>query len=394
MNPKDVATQAMPDFRKSDFLKTMSMLIDKNMDSASAYLMSLSALTLGMECVFSRKASEIPLGAVPANAAFPLPVFYKVTAGQESEYFYGSISVRKRDQKMAALTKSKVHTRQALASAGIRTPFGGLAWPDNMTVLDELARAGVNRILVKPNDGSFGRGVIADITIDDARAHIQAHPDEVFVAEQYIVGTEYRIYTVGGEYSECFAKLRDHVIGNGRETLRELLAEKLHTQMNNPLCRARAIQNQAKDKFLIGSGFELDAVPKRGKFVWLTDNKIPNSYDGTYEPSGVGDEVRTLAHDVAHCINADCVAIDLIDRGGDGTYVLEVNSKAGISAACFPMNAAWNLRLPEAILRNSLPAHKDRVRRIKHYDYLRLVNDFCTQTGVTAFDAKDYVKFA
>ena len=393
MNRKDLATQAMPDFRKLDFLKTMSILRSNQSDLVSAYLMTLTALTLGMDCVFSRKAPEMPVGAVPANAAFPLPVFYKVTAGQESDYFYGPISVRKRDQKMAALTKSKVHTRRALASAGIRTPFGGLAWPDNMTVLDELARAGVDRILVKPNAGSLGRGVIADTTIDDARAHIQAHPDEAFVVEQYIVGTEYRIFTVGGEYSECFAKFRNHVVGSGRKTLRELLAEKLLIQMNNPHCRAEALRNQSKDNLLIGSGFKLDAIPKRGEVVWLNNSILPKGSYGTFMPSGVSDEVKKLAHDVARCVDADCVAIDLIDRGADGTYVLEVNSKPLFSAACFPLNAAWNLRLPEAILRNSLPAHEDRVRRIRHYDFLRLVNDFCAQRTLTAFDAKDYVKF-
>jgi len=394
MKTKDVATQSMPNFRQPEFLKTMSILRKNQPDLVSAYLMTLTALTLGMECVFSRKAPGMPVGGLPANAEFPLPVFYEVTTGRESDFFYGPVSVRKRDQKMAALTKSKVHTRRALASAGIRTSVGGLAWPDNMTVLDELANAGVNRILVKPNDGSFGRGVVADVTIDDARAHIQAHPDEVFIVEQYIVGTEYRIFTVGGEYAECFAKFRNHVVGNGRKTLSKLLAERLLIQMNNPHCRAEAIRNQAKDKFFLGSGFKLDAVPKRGEVVWLNNSIIPKGSYGTFEPSGVSDEVKKLAHDVAQCVDADCVAIDVIDRGADGTYVLEVNSKPLFSASCFPLNAAWNLRLPEAILRNSLPAHKDRVRRIRRYDFLRLVNDFCAQKNVTAFDAKDYVKFA
>lgn len=389
----DVATRSMPDFKDPEFLGVLSLLRDKQIDLATAYLTTLTALTLGMKCEFVRSSGGDPLIRIPVDKTFPLPVLYKVTSGEVTDHFHGSISVTKLNSNMARLTKNKVVTRRVLASNGIQTPFGGLVWSDNMRALDDIAKAGVQRVLVKPNKGSLGRGIQANITIDDARAHIAAHPNQEFVVEQFIVGREYRVFTVGGKYGGCFARLRDHVIGNGQNTLRELITAKHRAQLTNPFTRAKAAKTKDKTEFLRDAGVDLNTVPEKGRFVWLNDDQIPKGDDGVYEPTGVSAEVKKLAHDLARAIGADTTAIDLIDRGADGTYVLEVNSKPNILGACFPMNADWNLRFPEAVLRNSFPKHKDKVRRIKRYDYLRLIKDYHTQTDVTAFNAKDYVEY-
>ena len=390
---KDVASKAMPDFRKPAFRDTLALLVDKHLDLASAYLTTLTALTLGLECEFIRAADGSADQGFTGLKEFPLPVFYKVSSGPESDYFWGSVSTTRWDPKMAMLTRSKVMTRNTLAAAGIQTAFGGLATAKKMVVLDEMAKVGISRVLVKPNHGSRARGIMANITLAEARAHIEAHPDEQFVAEQYIVGTEYRIFTVGGDFCECYAKLRDHVVGNGRKPVAQLLKEKMLSQLSNPDSRAHAKRNKSKAQYLVDAGMPPDYVPKLGEFVWLTDDLIPKSRNGLYEAPQVSDQIKQLTREICTCLNADSVAIDLIDRGEEGSYILEINAKPGYSGMCFPANAPWNLRLPEAMLRNSLPNHKDNVRRVKSYNFLKLLEAYRSQSNIPSFFAKDFVEF-
>ena len=49
--------------------------------------------------------------------------------------------------------------------------------------------------------------------------------------------------------------------------------------------------------------------------------------------------------------------------------------------------------VPEAMLRNSFPAHTDKVRRVIHFDYVRLLTNHLQQKDVETFDVKDYVLF-
>jgi D-alanine-D-alanine ligase-like ATP-grasp enzyme len=390
---KDAATRLMPNFSAPDLLKMLSFLQDKHLDLATSYLTSLTALTLGMECQFIRQTDKVHTLAKSANNKFPLPTLYKVTSGKAVDYFHGSVSLGKLNKEMALLTKNKVATRHALASVGIRTPFGGGAWSEDTRVLDAISEAGVEHVLVKPFRGSLGRGIRANITVDEARKHIKAHPDEKFVVEQFIVGREYRIYTVGGKFSRCFARLRDNVVGNGRNTVRALFDAKQYALLSNPSTRAVALRKLDKRNFDLITEETFKSVPGKGQIIWLNDDLIPSGRDGTYEPTGVSDEVKKLARDVAQCVNGDTIAIDLIDLGSYGSYVLEVNAKPNTMGTCFPMNANWNLKFPEAVLRNSFPGHKDNLRRIKSYNYLQLIRDYQSKVGVIEFSAEDYADF-
>jgi len=363
------------------------------MDATSAYMMSLTAMTLGMDCEFLRVAPRQSIKEGPISGTRSMPVVFNVTASGRSDRFWASVSLTKRSKQMAQLVRSKVHTRRALAAEGVPTPLGGLAWSENMKVLDAFEERGFRQVLIKPNTGSLGKGVLPHILIADARAHILENPDTTFIVEEFIHGTEFRIFVVGGEYSSSFAKLREHVVGNGKNTLQELFDAKMRLLLNNPVTRISTQNGSSKMAYLKKTGVDLGSVLEQGEFVWLSDDIIPSSNFGVFFPSHVTDEFKALAPAAAKCLGGDTLALDVFDDGAGKYFVLEANSKPGFSADCFPMNAPWNLRYPEAVLMNSFPNYKPKIRKIKRYDFIRLVEAFYNKSSVLRFDAKDFAEF-
>ena len=104
----DVATRSMPDFKEPEFLGVLSLLEGKHIDLATAYVTTLTALTLGMKCEFVRSSGGDPLIRIPADKTFPLPVLYKVTSGEATDHFQGSISVTKLNPNMGPATNKIV----------------------------------------------------------------------------------------------------------------------------------------------------------------------------------------------------------------------------------------------------------------------------------------------
>lgn len=390
----DDKSNGVPALHKQGVCEVLSVIYDKNIDLMSSYLISLTAATLGMSCEFRRGYPKDYSHGLLANQTQPLPTLCKVGSGPNVDHFVGSISTTKVNLRAAKLTKSKVHTRRALAEAGVRTPIGGLAWSDNTSLLESLENAGVTRVTLKPNKGSFARGLKLDISIDEARAHIKSRPDEAFVVEQHIVGVERRLYFVGGVLSESFIKARDHVLGNGKDTLLQLVARKTQKQLGNPNCRMKMTPLKTKKEFLTSNGHNLSDVPAKGLFIPIGDDPLPKSFYGAYKPKELDDGTRKMVADVARCTGADAGAIDAIDTGRGGIYALEVNVKPTILPPCFPINAAWNLRLPEALLRNSFPDHQGTARQVADYDFTRLLQDYRDKPEKDVFDVQDYMTFA
>jgi cyanophycin synthetase len=109
----------------------------------------------------------------------------------------------------------------------------GLPVPRAISVADEDSAVAAAReigypVVVKPLDGSQGRGVGVYLQDDDAvRAHFplalrETHSGTVLV-EKFISGRHYRILVVGGRFVAAAERLPAHVTGDGTNTLRQLV---------------------------------------------------------------------------------------------------------------------------------------------------------------------------
>jgi len=127
-----------------------------------------------------------------------------------------------------SIAKDKQFTRTLLASAGVPVAKGRLVI-DAIDAWNAAEEIGLP-VVVKPRDANHARGISLDlrdkVSIHKAYdwAKLDGETEEVMV-EQYIEGEHHRLLVVGDKMVAAAKGQREYVIGNGRDTIEELVAE-------------------------------------------------------------------------------------------------------------------------------------------------------------------------
>ncbi len=385
------ATDVMPDFRDPEFFRTMIELISGNAKVGDAYLMALTALIHGLDVRFFRSQAAAGTRIPFIRPEHVTPQFYRISQGKRAHYFWASGCASLVTEAGARNSRDKTRGKPMLHRAGVRTPAGGAATAQNLSIFQQLAAAGVKRVLVKPAEGSLAKGVRANLSLADAQAHVLSNPTVTFAVEEFIRGTEYRVYTVGKAPVLSLLRLPKHVVGDGITPVGALIERKIFLQRRNPRSWNRALDREEALSFLHRHGVSPDHVPAKGTLVRLTDTLYWESIDAIDCTHAIEPDVTEMAVRAAKVFGLGFSAVDLIKSRTGKVFVLEVNARPGLDAAAFPLNAPWTLRLPEAILRQLFPRLVATPRRVNRFDMLQLVQDYRARTDVTFFDASDYV---
>ncbi len=127
-----------------------------------------------------------------------------------------------------SIATDKQFTRTLLASAGVPVAKGRLVTDpiDAWIAAEEIGLP----VVIKPRDANHARGISLDlrdkISIYNAYdwAKVDGETEEVMV-EQYIEGEHHRLLVVGDQMVAAAKGQREFVIGNGYDTIEELVAE-------------------------------------------------------------------------------------------------------------------------------------------------------------------------
>lgn len=146
------------------------------------------------------------------------------------------------------LAEDKLSTYQVLAACEIRVPAGFAFFGDRyretaLEVGPEARVAGLParvrevfprfeqdarvRLVVKPGRGSRGSGVSICRTVAEvcSAADVALRLGHYGIVQEYVPGVEYRVNLLDDELLVGYAKLPPTVVGDGKKTLRELVAE-------------------------------------------------------------------------------------------------------------------------------------------------------------------------
>lgn len=246
-----------------------------------------------------------------------------------------------------ALTNDKHKTKAALSRHGIPVPDGirldageidaALTWFESQNGAPTV---------VKPVVGWGGKGVATSIVDADLLVRaMQAAGHATVVLERFVPGQDHRILVVGGRYVAAIRRHPASVIGDGRSTVRELIAQKNEARRHNPY---------AGHKLLSLTG----DVPARLAQVGLTADSVPD--DGQkVRLRGVGNiSLGGDSEDVTDVVHADFIAlvektwravpglafcgIDLIAQditrplAGQSCAVIEINANCDLAMHHFP----------------------------------------------------------
>ncbi len=276
----------------------------------------------------------------------PLTVdLFTVRSGQTIELFKSGMS-SKVPSAMLAMTSNKELTKVWLAAHGVPVPRGGVA-SDVEAGLALHAALGRNSV-VKPILGTKGRGISVGLTDEEdfRAAFVEAQKfNRRVVVEETVQGIDLRTVVVGGRARAAVLRVPANVVGDGVQTIAELVDAKNRERLRNAYMARyplRLTNNAAR--VLRAKGLDVDSVPEAGRRVFLT---LAANVSTGGETINVLDrlhpEIVALAEHAARCLGRELyVGVDvLLERldlsvGEQKCVICEINSNAGPNVSGYP----------------------------------------------------------
>lgn len=237
------------------------------------------------------------------------------------------------------IAADKALTKTLLATCGLPVPEGQIAASadDAWEIAEDLGLP----VVIKPVDGNHGRGVSLDLHgRDDVMAAfaLAAEEGSDVVVERFIRGKEHRALVVGDRLVAMAAGDEAWVVGDGRQTVAELVETQLNADPRRgsseefPLNRIDIADDPAIQLDLKRQGLSGEQVPESGRRVLVQRN------------GNVADDVTPLVHPevaaavvlAARVVGLDIAGIDLVaeDVGRplneQGGAIVEVNAGPGL----------------------------------------------------------------
>jgi len=281
---------------------------------------------------------------IPYAPAWSLPRYWRFGEGAKSRVLFESTS---RDDSFfgGRIAGSKATTKNVLRSLGLSTPEFRLVQREDE--IAEAAQAVGFPCVTKPIDRGGGKGVSAGLlSVEAAQRGFQvarAASAGPILIEAHLEGEDHRLMVVEGKLVAAIRREPPSVTGDGKRTIRELVAEKNIGRDPRLLVRSgylRAIQLDASaDLHLSGQGLSPDTVLAAGQTIRLRSNGNLSTGGVCIDVTqSVHPEIRALAESMAQTLGiemlgADYLAIDISKSPQDvpGGFI-EINLTPGLAA--------------------------------------------------------------
>ncbi len=239
-----------------------------------------------------------------------------------------------------AIAQDKDLAKKLLHSAGVPVPLGRPVadLDDGWAAAQEVGLP----VVVKPQDGNQGKGVTVGIS---DRAHFDiayqaAAEYGAVMVERFLPGHDFRLLVVGKQLVAAARRDPPLVIGDGRHTVHELVAEvnqdpRRGEGHGTSLTKIRI--DAIAEARLAAQGLTAASVPARGRRVVLRNNaNLSTGGTATDVTDSVHPEVAARAIEAAQAVGLDICGVDVVcesvikpleeQNGG----IVEVNAAPGL----------------------------------------------------------------
>lgn len=246
--------------------------------------------------------------------------FLKLWHKDHVEYVKNGNMTSKDNYVVPLAMANKTVTKKILADAGFPVPAG-----DEFTSLEQgLAYYPLikdKQIVVKPKSTNFGLGISifqepASLDNYQKALEIAFAEDTAVLVEEFIPGTEYRFFILDGRCEAVLLRVAANVVGDGKHTIRELVAQK----NANPL-RGRDHRSpleiialgDIEQLMLTQQGYTPDDMLPEGKKVNLRRNSNISTGGDSIDVTEIMDSsYQELAAAMATSMGAWACGVDLI----------------------------------------------------------------------------------
>ncbi|GEN32220.1 D-alanine-D-alanine ligase-like ATP-grasp enzyme/acylphosphatase [Cerasibacillus quisquiliarum] len=299
-------------------------------------------------------------------------LLFSLSSDEKTHYFFRSRGDLVTNEAVE-IGSDKAKTKQIFRDKGIPTPEGKFF---SEAETDEQILAYAQQlgypVVLKPTDGSFGKGVVANITSDgemtysiDYVRHELGYKD--VIVEKYIPGEDLRLYVVNNEVVGAIKRIPPHVIGDGINSIEALIELKNEERRLSPRLSSCLIETNKELIDYVGRhGYTLNTVPEKGECVFLSE-RANISLGG--DPVDVFDELSNKIKEIAvKALKAvpGLVhgAVDILlykdeETNEERGYVIELNPTSQLGGILYPVKGKAR-DVPAAIIDYYFPETKGR----------------------------------
>lgn len=322
---------------------------------------------------------------------------FSLHSEERSHYFFRTRGDKVTNEAVE-LGMDKEVTKQILAKAGIAVPKGKqFSQKDSVNDMLSFAKEIGYPVVLKPTDGSFGRGVFTNISREQELLHsIDYIKNEMnqnnFIIEKHIEGNDYRLYVVGNQVVGAILRMPPNVVGDGVNTIDSLIEIKNNERNLNPrLLSCPIVVDEQLTNFICKHQYNLDTVAGEGEFIYLSDKcNISLGGDPVDVLDDLSEDVKQFAVDTFKAIDGfEHGAVDIMieeDENGKQTpYVIEFNPTAQIGGILFPMKGK-SRDIPAAIIDYYFPETKDieTEREKVYFDFYDVLEPLISGQGLVS----------
>ncbi|QXZ09814.1 cyanophycin synthetase [Comamonas sp. Y33R10-2] len=284
---------------------------------------------------------------VDAAVARGIP-FRRLTTGSLVQLGWGSKARRFQAAELdstsavaESIAQDKDLTKRLLHAAGVPVPMGRPVTDveDAWLVAQEVGLP----VVVKPQDGNQGKGVVVNITtregLEAAYKVASEFGDEILV-ERFLPGHDFRMLVVGGQLVAAARREPPQVLGDGQHSVRELV-NIVNQDPRRGSGHGTALTKIRLDDIAIAriasEGLTPESVPAQGQRVVLRNNaNLSTGGSATDVTDDVHPEIAARAVEAAQTIGLHICGVDVVcetmlkpleeQSGG----IVEVNAAPGL----------------------------------------------------------------
>lgn len=253
---------------------------------------------------------------IPWLGAWALPYHWQFGWGARSVVVSSAAS--NLDGMLAArIVAHKRHSKAVITRLGLPTPRHALV-RDESEVQAALAHVGFPCV-VKPVDGQSGKGVVVGLTSAEATCaavrHARGFTRHGILIEAMAEGSDHRLMIVDGRHAGTFRREAPVVIGDGRRSIRTLVAA---ANQGRALPGVLAVRRRSRIEldsvatgYLAASGLTPDSVPEPGRPVPLRGNANLSTGGSCRDLSEeTHPDVKAMAEALARTLDTHMLGID------------------------------------------------------------------------------------
>jgi len=386
---QDVNTTWLPHMEPEVVFETEGNYLD-------AYVVALEGWRRGLTLKWHVKDSEKFKDMKTWFVDHPGQLF-SLHSKEKSHYFFRTRGDLVSNEAVE-LGMDKFVTKQLLEKANLPVPKGKefTAKDTRQTIVDYANSLGYP-VVLKPTDGSFGRGVFANITNDDelisALQHLKNEmKKENIILEKHVTGKDFRIYVVDDKVIGAILREPPNVIGDGTSTLEDLIEKKNDLRRLNPRLSHCLIEiNDELINYINRNDLTLQSVPEKDELVYLSDKgNISLGGDPIDQLDELAPNIKQLAIDSLKAI-PDLVhgAVDImVDQDNEGNsigHIIELNPTAQLGGILFPLKGEPR-DVPKAIIDYYFPETigKETANKLMYFDFYDVLEPLISRQGTTA----------